>query len=110
MPSITCGGSFACLPKRLRQRFLKMIHIFTKDLFSREKIWSKMNDNEKVVLKLIATEICMQPTLIRCACRCNLRAPLCLTSPCSVPLTFTWNGVPVTRTFETYEFLEPVSM
>ena len=79
-------------------------------VFSREKLWTKMNDTERVLLKLIAKEICMQPTLIRCACRCNLRAPLCLTSPCSVPLTFTWNGVPVTRTFETYEFLEPVSM
>jgi hypothetical protein len=28
----------------------------------------------------------------------------------SEPLTFHWNGVLVTRTFETYEFLEPVAM
>jgi hypothetical protein len=26
-------GAFACLPRRLRQRFLKMIHTFTKDVF-----------------------------------------------------------------------------
>jgi hypothetical protein len=64
VPVITCA-SFACLPKRSRQRFLKMIHTFTKDLFSREKVWSKMNDYERVLLKLIAKEICMQPTLIR---------------------------------------------
>lgn len=42
-----------------------MIHTFTKDLFIREKVWSKMNDYERVLLKLIAKEICMQPTLIR---------------------------------------------
>jgi len=42
VPSITCA-SFACLPKRLRQRFLKMIHTFTKELFSREKVWTRMN-------------------------------------------------------------------
>jgi hypothetical protein len=64
VPTITCA-SFACLPKRSRQRFLKMIHTFTKDLFIREKVWSKMNDYERVLLKLIAKEICMQPTLIR---------------------------------------------
>jgi hypothetical protein len=64
VPVITCA-SFACLPKRSRQRFLKMIHTFTKDLFIREKVWSKMNDYERVLLKLIAKEICMQPTLIR---------------------------------------------
>jgi hypothetical protein len=64
VPIITCA-SFACLPKRSRQRFLKMIHTFTKDLFIREKVWSKMNDYERVLLKLIAKEICMQPTLIR---------------------------------------------
>jgi hypothetical protein len=42
-----------------------MIHTFTKDLFIREKVWSKMNDYERVLLKLVAKEICMQPTLIR---------------------------------------------
>ena len=26
-------GAFACLPRRLRQRFLKLIHTFTKDVF-----------------------------------------------------------------------------
>ena len=71
VPSITCA-SFACLPKRSRQRFLKMIHTFTKDLFIREKVWSKMNDYERVLLKLIAKEICMQPTLIRFNSRCDV--------------------------------------
>ena len=35
-------------------------------VFSREKVWKKMNDNERVLMKLIAKEICMQPTLVRC--------------------------------------------
>ena len=35
-------------------------------VFSREKLWTKMNDTERVLLKLIAKEICMQPTLVRC--------------------------------------------
>lgn len=110
VPVITCA-SFACLPKRSRQRFLKMIHTFTKDLFIREKVWSKMNDYERVLLKLIAKEICMQPTLIRLklvlVCEFVSISLLCMVSE---PLTFHWNGVLVTRTFETYEFLEPVAM
>jgi hypothetical protein len=48
-----------------------MIHTFTKDLFIREKVWSKMNDYERVLLKLIAKEICMQPTLIRFNSHCD---------------------------------------
>lgn len=32
VPQMTCA-TFACLPRRLRHRFLKMIHTFTKDLF-----------------------------------------------------------------------------
>jgi len=91
VPQMTCA-TFACLPRRLRHRFLKMIHTFTKDLFIREKLWTKMNDTERVLLKLIAKEICMQPTLV------------------SEPVTFNWKGADVTRTFDTYEFLEPVSM
>jgi hypothetical protein len=87
-----------------------MIHTFTKDLFIREKVWSKMNDYERVLLKLIAKEICMQPTLIRSydhsACTYTIVANVCV----SEPLTFHWNGALVTRTFDTYEFLEPVAM
>ena len=32
VPKLTCA-TFACLPRRLRQHFLKMIHTFTKDVF-----------------------------------------------------------------------------
>jgi len=64
-----------------------------------------------VLLKLIAKEICMQPTLIRLklVLVCEF-VSISLVYIVSEPLTFHWNGVLVTRTFETYEFLEPVAM
>jgi hypothetical protein len=58
-----------------------MIHTFTKDLFIREKVWSKMNDYERVLLKLIAKEICMQPTLIRFESLSNILLFLLCLSP-----------------------------
>ena len=83
-PGVT-ASNFAHLPKRLRQRFLNMMHNLTKKLFrcarrhfacgfqlldvlmcSREKSWSNMTMVEKNALKQLSEDILRQPTHIRC--------------------------------------------